>query len=139
MNLHQVSPAPPHQNLRNRRNRLRAYRATPTCCSRHRRAAAELICIHLAGAIDPLASLLNANPSATNKTCDVLEVSNNDLPRLTQGFERLRAEELEKLEQSLEEQTRGIPQVTRTRLWAQDKPEDQESVSVLHSKRRKPV
>ena len=130
MNLHQTSPAPPRPTETSATAETACAPAEPLPLVAPAIAeleSSELIRIRLAGAIDPLASLPNADPSATNKTCDVLDVSINDLPRLTQGFERLQAEEQAKLELSLEEQTRGIPQDTRTRLWAQDKPEDQES------------
>jgi len=75
--------------------------------------SSEPILTHLPGTIDSLASSLNANPTAANKVHDVLNVTNDDLPGLVQSFERLR-EEKAKLDQTWDDQTRSIPQVTRT-------------------------
>ncbi|KAH9960943.1 mitochondrial inner membrane protein Mitofilin [Russula dissimulans] len=83
---------------------------------------------HLAGTIDSLASFLNANPAASNKARDVLEVAKNDLSALAQSFERLREKEKIKLEQSLDEQTREYTlKLLELELQAQDKLESQET------------
>jgi mitofilin len=90
--------------------------------------SSEPILTHLAGTIDSLASFLHANPNATNKARDVLDVAKNDLSALAQSFERLREEEKTKLEQSLDEQTREYTlKLLELELQAQDKLESQET------------
>ena len=90
--------------------------------------SSEPILSHLACTIDSLASFLNANPAASNKARDVLEVAKNDLSSLAQSFERHREEEKIKLEQSLDEQTREYTlKLLELELQAQDKLEGQES------------
>ena len=90
--------------------------------------SSEPVLTHLAQTIDSLASFLNANPAATNKARDVLDVAKNDLSALAQGFDRLREEERSKLEQSLDEQTREYTlKLLELELQAQDKLESQET------------
>lgn len=111
MNIHQASPTLPHTQTS---ATACAQRATSTCRSRRCRAAVVRTNPHPRQWCYRLTRLFpQCYPIATNKACDLLDVSKHDLSGSMQGSERLR-EEQAKLEYSSSEldfsvgQARGL-------------------------------
>ncbi|KIP10515.1 hypothetical protein PHLGIDRAFT_101187 [Phlebiopsis gigantea 11061_1 CR5-6] len=90
-------------------------------------AASEPMIAQLATVIDDLASYLNTNPAAANRARDVLDTAKVDLTQLAARIEQVKEQERQKLEITLDEQTREYTiKLLEMEMEAQDKLDSQE-------------
>ncbi|EIN09966.1 hypothetical protein PUNSTDRAFT_52095 [Punctularia strigosozonata HHB-11173 SS5] len=89
--------------------------------------ASEPVIAQLADVIDNLASYLNSNPTAAEKARDILDIAKIDLTELAGKVDKVKAEEKEKLEATLDEQARQYNlKLLELEMAAQDKLDMQE-------------